>query len=137
MDAATIEKRVLFHESLEIMEVDFSGFMFKSTDDVKFVYGAIEKMLQTKQNKKWYFMVNYTQTKIQPEAWFQHALSGNLLNSEYSLGTVRINTDEPIKEALRRRDPDDDSYNPNAVSSTSEAADRIAEMRLNRTASVV
>jgi len=136
MDAATVEKRVLFHDSLEVMEVDFSGLVFNSTDDVKNVYGAIERMLQEKQ-KKWYFMVNYTQTKIQPEAWFQHALSGNLLNTEYSLGTVRINTDEPIKEALRNRDPDDDSFNPNAVSSTSEAADRIAEMRLSRTASVV
>ena len=49
MDTAAVEQRVTFHDSMEIMEVDFSDLIFKNSDDVKRVYGTIETMIENTQ----------------------------------------------------------------------------------------
>jgi len=128
VDKTAVEQRVKFHDSSEIMEVDFSDLIFNDSADVILVYGTVEQMVQQTQ-KKWFFMVNYKNTKIFPDAWFQYARSGNLLNSEYSLGTVRINPDEPAKEAMKNRAQQDENFNPNLVSSREEALERVAELK--------
>ena len=75
------------------------------------------------------FMVNYKNTRIFPDAWFQYARSGNLLNSAYSMGSVRINPEEPAKESMKNRAEQVESFNPNLVSSRDEALDRIAKLK--------
>ena len=39
--------------------------------------------------KRWYFIVNYHQCRIWPEAWVAFAHRGKKVNVSYSLGTVR------------------------------------------------
>lgn len=119
--------RVTFHHELEIMEVDFSEFSFSNSSDVNIVYDAIEhRIAQT--DRKWYFMINYRDTRIDPDAWFQYALRGKDINVASSLGSVRFDPREPTRIEIMKRAVSDD-FNPNLVSTRDEAVERILVMK--------
>lgn len=126
-------KRVTFHKDTEIMEVDFSDFQFENSKDVNAVYDAIETLIAKTQNK-WYFMINYKNTQISPDAWFQFALRGKDINVASSLGSVRFDPREPTREEILKRAKNED-FSPNLVSSREEALARINEIRVKRKAS--
>lgn len=119
--------RITFHHDLEIMEVDFSEFIFLNSKDVNNVYDAIERLI-AKTDRKWYFMVNYRGTKINPDAWFQYALRGKDINVASSLGSVRFDPREPTRAEIMKRAKSDD-FNPNLVSTRDEAVERILVMK--------
>lgn len=127
MDAEQIINRIRFLEDLDIMEVDFSNLVFNTTAEVNLVYDCIEKLVQ-KTDRKWFFMVNYNNTRIQPEAWFQYAVRGKSLNVSSSLGSVRFDAAEPTRLEIEKRAKSED-FNPNLVSTREEALERINEMR--------
>ena len=132
MNTFDVSRRVHFDEERHIMEVDFKDLVFETSADIKSVYGSIEKLLDDRQ-KKWFFVVNYQNTKINPDAWFQHAVSGGRLNERFSLGTVRINPDEPTREALSARQQSGEDFNPNAVSTRTDALARVEELKRGQT----
>lgn len=120
MNLSDIESRISFNHDMNIMEVDFSNLAFLNSDDVNLVYDAAERMINETE-KQWYFLVNYTNTRIEPDAWFQHAVRGSRLNEQKSLGTVRFNPLEPARKALLKRSTLDEKFNPNLVSTREEA----------------
>lgn len=120
-------QRITFHDALEIMEVDFSDLTFTNSAEVNAVYDQIEQLIGD-TGRKWYFMVNYRDMKIQPEAWFQHALRGKDINVASSLGTVRFDPREATREEILTR-AREEGFNPNIVSTREEALARIAEIR--------
>ena len=121
-------KRVVFHDELEVMEVDFSDIKFSNSGDVNTVYDSIEKLIENK-GRKWYFMINYGNTQIFPEAWFQFSLRGKNINIASSLGSVRFDPREPTRLEILKR-AKDESFNPNLVSTREEALERIEEMKI-------
>lgn len=122
-----IDDRVLFHEKLDIMEVDFSDYTFATSADVNEFYEAITaKIAETGRN--WYFMVNYDGTKILPSAWTQWAVSSKKLNAAHSLGTVRFNQHGEAETELLKRARFDRS-DPNLAVSRKDALARIDQMR--------
>ena len=122
-----LSKRVTFHPDLQIMEVDFSDHTFARSADVNQFYDEIERQVAATE-KQWYFMVNYKNTEILPEAWHSWAMRGGRLNAASSLGTVRYDPNDKTKEDLRKRASADD-FNPNIVATREEALARIAELR--------
>jgi len=109
------------------MEVDFSDFKFENSNDVNNVYDAIEKLV-AKTNRKWFFMVNYRNTQIFPDAWFQFASRGKDINIASSLGSVRFDPREPTRDEILKRARNED-FSPNLVSTREEALARIEEIK--------
>ena len=72
----------------EAIEVDFSNFEFSSSKLVNEFYDTVERFVQA-TGRSWYFIVNYNNTSIWPEAWVAFAHRGKKINVNYSLGTVR------------------------------------------------
>jgi len=119
--------RITFHSDLEIMEVDFSELTFANSAVVNAVYDAIERLV-AQTGRKWYFMVNYRDTKIEPDAWFQYALRGKEINVASSLGSVRFDPREPTRAEILKRS-EKEEFNPNLVSTRDEAVERILAMK--------
>ncbi len=123
----SIEERITFHSDLEIMEVDFSKYTFATSADVSAFYDAIgAKIAETK--KDWYFLVNYEDTEILPDAWYRWALCSKQLNNAHSLGTVRFNPHEATRQEILKRARAED-MDSNLVASREDALARVAEMR--------
>ena len=119
--------RVTFHRKMGIMEVDFSDLTFVNSAQVNALYDAIESMIRD-TDQKWYFLVNYRAMKIEPEAWFQHAIRGKDINVANSLGTVRFDPREATREQILLR-ANQEGFNPNIVSTREEALLRIDELK--------
>ncbi|MGI9475254.1 MAG: hypothetical protein ACR2PI_00995 [Hyphomicrobiaceae bacterium] len=126
-DARTPDDRIFFHPNLQVMEVDYSDYSFATSASVNDFYDEITRQIAATE-RKWYFMVNYENTEVLPDAWYTWAARGRTLNDEFSLGTVRFNPKEETKEQLQKRGRMDD-FNPNVVSSREEALERVEELK--------
>ena len=123
----SFESRITFHDDLEIMEVDFSNISFATSASVNEIYDEITRQI-SKTDKSWYFMVNYADTEILPEAWYTWSERGKKLNADYSLGTVRFDPREETRQKILKRARADE-FNPNLVATRADALDRIEELR--------
>jgi len=99
--------RIAFHDDLEVMEVDFSRQTFATSQQVDEFYDEIDRKLEA-TGRRWYFMVNYVDCVIQPEAWDRFAERGRHTNTSYGLGTVRVGATEDTRQAIRKRAEDSD-----------------------------
>jgi hypothetical protein len=125
--AADYSRRLSFDSDREIMEVDFSDFTFVDSATVNAFYDHVDHQLW-KTAKRWYFLVNYNNCKIFPEAWAAFAHRGKNANVKHSLGTVRYDASPETAEEIRRK-ANTDSFDPNLCASREAAIERIAEMR--------
>ena len=126
-DVRTASDRIFFHPALDVMEVDYSDYTFATSVDVNEFYDETSRQI-SETGKKWYFIVNYENTEILPDAWYTWAARGRKLNAEWSLGTVRFGPQEGTREEIERRSRAD-SFNPNLVSSRADALARIEELK--------
>lgn len=119
--------RVSFHEDDDIMEADFSDITFQHSRDVDDCYDVLEEMIGA-TGRKWYFLVNYRNTRIFSEAWIQYAARGKALNEAFSLGSVRYAPGSETETDIRLR-AETGGFRPNIRNSREEALERIAEMK--------
>lgn len=87
-------ERIAFLEDIDAVEIDFSGFEFTNSQIVNDFHDVVEEMVEA-TGRKWYFIVNYRDCSIWPEAWVAFAHRGKKVNANYSLGTVRYVETEP------------------------------------------
>ncbi len=119
--------RLRIFDDLEVMEVDFSDFTFSSSKIVNDFYDTIEDMI-SETGRNWYFLVNYRDCSIWPEAWIAFAHRGKKINVTCSLGTVHyVEYGEDHEKATDA--PLSDSYDPNLFNSRAEALARIEELK--------
>ncbi len=121
------KRRVRFLDAEEIMDVDFSNITFEHSRDVNDCYDELEDLLRPTE-RKWYFLVNYENTKIFSEAWIQYAARGKALNEEFSLGSVRYAPGSETETDIRLR-AESGGFRPNIRNTRDEALERIAEMK--------
>lgn len=121
------EERLRFQGEDEVMDVDFSDFTFDSSATVHAFYDHIEQRIH-QTGKKWYFLVNYRNCRIYPEAWTAFAVRGKRVNEASSLGSVRYETRDETQSEIRRR-AEDERFDPNLFESREAALARIAEWR--------
>lgn len=124
---ADFEPRLTFFLEDEVMEADFSDFTFHHSRDVDDFYDFIEEQI-TRTGRKWYFLVNYNGTRIEPAAWVQYARRGKILNIGASLGSVRYAAGSETEKDIRMRAESQD-FRPNMRNTREEALERIAEIK--------
>jgi len=125
--------RIQFLPNEDTMYVDFSDMSFEHSADVDFVYDFIERQL-VPLGRKWFFLVNYNNTKIQSPAWVKYSARGKTLNKTWSLGSVRFATGSETEADIRLR-AESQGFRPNIRNTIEEARERIAEMREEATVS--
>ena len=119
--------RVRFLEDDEIMDVDFSNITFEHSRDVNDCYDVLDALI-AESGRKWYFLVNYENTKIFSGAWVQYAARGKTLNEMGSLGSVRYAPGSETETDIRLR-AETGGFRPNIRNTRAEALERIAEMK--------
>ncbi len=124
---ADFAHRISFDTDGRIMEVDFHDFTFHHSRDVNDFYDHIEQRIM-ETDRKWYFLINYNNCRIMPEAWVHYARRGKALNIAASMGTVRYATGSETEEEIRQRAQSQD-FRPNIRNTRGEALARIAEMK--------
>ncbi len=125
--AKEMQGRLSFEEDLHVMNVNFSGITFAHSLDVNNFYDFLEEGARA-TGKKWYFLVDYNDCKINPEAWVSYALRGKNLNIEFSLGSVRFMAGSETEQEIRLRAESQD-FRPNIRNSREEALERIDEIK--------
>lgn len=128
----TYAGRVHVLDEMETIEIDFSDFAFKSTKIVNDFYDVIERIVD-ETRRDWYFVVNYGDCSIWPEAWVAFAHRGKRINVTHSLGTVRYASRDDAEDG-GQTDFRSDSYDPNLFESREAAFAKIEEMKLAKTA---
>lgn len=120
-------RRIRFLDDQDIMDVDFSNITFEHSRDVNDCYDAIEALIGA-TGRKWYFLVNYENTRIFSEAWIQYAARGKALNEGWSLGSVRYAPGSETETDIRLR-AESGGFRPNIRNTREEALARIDEMK--------
>jgi hypothetical protein len=114
--------RIQFLEELQVIEIDFSEFVFSSTKMVNDFYDLLDQLIES-SGHSWYIVVNYHNCRIWPEAWVAFAHRGKKVNVSYSLGTVRY------YDASEDEDDSTLLSDPELLSSRDEALAYIATLR--------
>lgn len=118
--------RIEIFDDIEVMEIDFSNFVFSSSDIVNHFYDTIDQLIET-TGRKWYLLVNYRDCSIWPEAWVAFAHRGQQVNVTYSLGTARYSSTEDVDESSV-------NFDPHFFNSRDDALAAIEDMKLAKTA---
>ena len=124
---ADLNWRVEFLAAEDTMYVDFSGMSFEHTADADFVYDFIEEQIKP-LGRKWYFLVNYNNTRIQSPAWVQKSARSKKLNEAWSLGSVRYAMGSETESDVRLR-AESGGIRPNIRNTVDQAWDRIRELK--------
>ena len=80
--------RVQFFDDLDTIDIDFTNLRFTDSEAVNKIYDLIDTLVEGTR-REWYFMVNYRDCAVWPEAWVAFAHRGKKVDTAYSLGTVR------------------------------------------------
>lgn len=135
-DLAEIDRRIRFHDSDEILEVDLSDFTLENSADVNQLYDRLEARIAETGEPLWFFLINYRGTRIDPGAWFAHSRRGKDLNLAHSMGTVRFDACEETRRQIERS-AGTDNFDPNLFASREDAYQRLREMPSKRQEKIV
>jgi hypothetical protein len=120
---ATYASRIRVLDRLETIEIDFSDFEFSNTATVNAFFDAIEAVVRP-TNRQWYFMTNFRNCSVWPEAWVAFAHRGKKIRVNHALGAVRYAETEAGEPRLRSR-----TYEPGLCASRDEALAEIEQMK--------
>ncbi len=124
---ADLDARITFHDDLQTMEADFSGFHFASSHLVNRMYDRLEAQIADTGEEKWFFLVNLNGTRIDPVAWTAYSRRGRALNKAHSMGSVRFDASEETRRQIQRA-ANTEAFDPNLFSDRQSALARIAEL---------
>ena len=128
MNQAEYENRVKFLESEQIMEVDFSDITFDNSAMVDEFYDVIEDGIAKRGDQKWYFLVNYRNTRIFELAWIRFAQRGKQVNLASSLGSVRYAVRDDVGRSIQSS-AQSENFDPNLFVSREDAVAEIQKMK--------
>lgn len=126
-----MNRRIAFHDELQVMEADFSDFHFDSSETVNRFYDRLEERIAETDEEKWFFLVNLFGTRIEPEAWLTYSRRGKALNLAHSMGSVRFDASEATRRQIERA-ANTEAFDPNLFADRESALARIAELPSQR-----
>lgn len=135
LSRAEIDAHIRFHTEPEVMEVDLSGLRLTSTAEVNALYDRLEERIRESGEGKWFFLINYSGSRIEPEGWIAFSRRGKVLNMAHSMGTVRFDA-SPETRARIERDAGTEAFDANLFADRASAMARLAEMPSTRIARV-
>ena len=130
MSERSVAERLTFHEDREILAVDFSGMTFRAAADVDAFYDVVDARVD-ESGSRWYFLVNYENCEISPEAWSAFAERGKRANISYGLGTVRFGVNVNVRASIRSHALTE-QFRANLFESRDVAIVALADMRKRR-----
>ncbi len=93
-DDPEYRKRIRVLDDQETIEVDLSDCQFSNSQIVNAFHDVIDHAVEPTR-RRWYFLVNFRNCRVWPEAWIAFAHRGKKINVSYSLGTVRYADVDP------------------------------------------
>lgn len=135
LSRAETDARIILHQDLEIMEADFSNLHLVTQSEVNAFYDRIEARIADSGEDQWFFAVNYSNSRIDPDAWFAFARRGKTLNLAHSMGTVRFDASEETRRQIENA-AGTDAFDPNLFASRADAFERLKSLpskRVHRT----
>lgn len=133
---AEIDRRITFVDKLEVMETDFSNLHLRNSADVNAFYDRLEARINATGEDQWFFLVNYSNSRIDPEAWFAFSRRGKTLNMAHSMGSVRFDASDATRAQIER-DAGTEAFDANLFADRDAALARIAELTSTRVQKVV
>jgi branched-chain amino acid transport system ATP-binding protein len=130
MGEKTLRERLIFHDALEVMEVDFSDMTFTTEAHVDEFYDDVARRVAA-TDRRWYFLVLYTNCVIAPELWDRFAARGKDANITYGLGTVRVGASAHTRDTIRQS-ARTQMFRANIFETRDEAMLALGEMRKRR-----
>jgi hypothetical protein len=126
-----LDTRITFHDDIQVMEAEFSGFDFDTSATVNRFYDRIEERIAETGEELWFFLVNLCDTRIDQSAWFAYSRRGRSLNLAHSMGSVRFDASKVTRRQIER-DANTEAFNPNLFTNRADALARIAELPSKR-----
>lgn len=120
-------RRMHFDESTGILEIDLSGMEFKHSRDVNDIHNWAEEAIRATRHK-WWLLINYENTRINPPAWVQFSLRSDALGKTYAMGSVRYAVGAET-EADKRMRHEAKGTRPNIRNTRQEGLRRIDELK--------
>jgi len=115
-------------EAEQIMDVDFSDLTFDTSAMVDEFYDEVENRIAATGQPKWFFLVNYKNTRIFELAWIRFAQRGKRVNIASSLGSVRYAAHEDLGKTIEAR-AKTENFDPNLFRSREEGIAEITRMK--------
>jgi len=117
-----IDRRIRFDPERQVIELDLSRLHLRKTSEVNAFYDRLEERIDASGEELWFFLVIYSDMRIEPAAWVAYLRRGKMLKKAHSMGTVRVDAC-PETVAQIRRSAGTDAFDPNLF------ADRAAALR--------
>lgn len=133
LSEAEMDARIRFDAATEVMEVSFAGVEFDRTGDVNRFYDRLETRIAESGAEKWFFLVHYSDCRIDSGAWLAFSRRGKALNLAHSQGSVRVDASD-VTRAQILRDAGTERFDPNLFADRGAALARLAEMPSQRKA---
>lgn len=128
MNETRFSDRIAFLHDRKIMEVDFSDMTFDTSAMVDEFYDEVERKIAETGEPKWYFLVNYMNTRIYELAWIRFAQRGKRVNIASSLGSVRYSAHEDVEKSIEAR-AQSENFDPNLFQSREDGIAEIERMK--------
>ena len=128
---AQIDARILLHDDLEVMEADFSNLHLATQAEVNAFYDRIEDRIAASGHERWFFLVNYSNARIDPDAWFAFARRGKTLNLAHSMGSVRFDASEETRRQIENA-AGTEAFDPNLFANRADALERLQSLPSQR-----
>lgn len=136
LTVSDVKPRVIFHEDIQVMEVNFENLDLASSVDVNFFYDHIEERIAATGEELWFFLVNYCGTRIDTKAWFAFSRRGKELNKAHSMGSVRFDASEETRRQIER-DAGTEAFDANLFYDRESALARLKSFPSRRRAKIV
>jgi len=120
-------KRFVFRPKEARLDIDFSGVHMAHSRDVHDIYNWLEHAIRA-TGRKWWFLMDYTDFRIQSGAWVAYDQRKTAFEAEMSLGTVRFAPGAETETDIRLR-MESRGKRPNIRNTRAEALARLSELR--------
>lgn len=131
-----IDSRIRFDNAAQIMEADFSDLHLRTQPEVNAFYDRLEERIAETGEEKWFFLVHYSNSRIDPDAWFAYARRGKALNLAHSQGSVRVDASDETRRQIER-DAGTENFDPSLFADKESAVARLATLPSQRRKRVV
>jgi branched-chain amino acid transport system ATP-binding protein len=119
--------RLRLLDSLTALDVDFSSIVFSTKEEIDAFYDEVDRLLAG-TNRRWYFLVNYTNCTIADDVWDHFGERGKHSNVTHGLGTVRYGVSALTRQSIVARAMRA-QFRANVFDTRDEALAAIAELR--------
>lgn len=131
-----IDARIVFHPEDQIMEVSFADLSLSTSADVNTFYDRVEERIGESGEHLWFFMVNYSNARIDNTVWFTFSRRGRMLNKAHSMGSARFDASD-ITHRQIERDSGTEAFDPNLFADREGAISRLRAMLSRRQTRIV